>query len=271
MNKHFIPSRRDVLKGGGALIVSFSLAGRFDAALAQGALAAKPLALTEVDAFLAIDAKGVVTCYSGKVDLGTGISTALRQSSPTSSTCRGPGSISYRRHGLTPDRAPGQPHHPACGMQIRNAAALPGPRLEEAAKRLNLKPKTSGADGIFSGGGKRVDLWRALGGKSLAQARSRNRQSQGPKGLQVVGKPVPRVEIPGMYGPIHLHAGFRVTSCCTGRGASAAVGRSSKASRGLDQVLPGIVKVVPGHFLGIGPGTMGRDQAAMTSMRLGRN
>ena len=40
---------------------------------------AKPVALTEVDAFLAIDAKGVVTVYSGKVDLGTGVRTALPQ------------------------------------------------------------------------------------------------------------------------------------------------------------------------------------------------
>ena len=39
-------SRRDVLKGGGALVVSFSLAGALGEALAQGA---KPLALTEVD------------------------------------------------------------------------------------------------------------------------------------------------------------------------------------------------------------------------------
>ena len=44
-------SRRDVLKGGGALVVSFSLAGAPGEALAQGA---KPLALTEVDSFLAI-------------------------------------------------------------------------------------------------------------------------------------------------------------------------------------------------------------------------
>src|ERR1700758_1547854 len=49
-------SRRDVLKGGGALVVSFSLAGALGETLAQGA---KPLALTEVDSFLAIDAGGV--------------------------------------------------------------------------------------------------------------------------------------------------------------------------------------------------------------------
>ena len=37
MTKHFVPSRRAILKSGGALIVSFSLASKIDAALAQGA------------------------------------------------------------------------------------------------------------------------------------------------------------------------------------------------------------------------------------------
>src|SRR6266542_2537348 len=73
---NYIPSRRDMLKGGGALVVSFSLAPNGDAH-AQGA--AKPVALTEVDSFLAIDARGTVTVYSGKVDFGTGVTTALRQ------------------------------------------------------------------------------------------------------------------------------------------------------------------------------------------------
>src|SRR5215470_18376679 len=68
-------SRRDALLGSGALIVSFSLAGSLDNAQAD----AKPLALTEVDSFLAIDKAGNVTVYSGKVDVGTGVTTALRQ------------------------------------------------------------------------------------------------------------------------------------------------------------------------------------------------
>src|SRR5262249_23022908 len=70
-------SRRDALLGSGALVVSFSLAGALDQAIAQAT--AKPVALTEVDSFLAIDKTGKVAVYSGKVDLGTGVSTALRQ------------------------------------------------------------------------------------------------------------------------------------------------------------------------------------------------
>jgi CO/xanthine dehydrogenase Mo-binding subunit len=74
-----LPNRRDLLKAGGALVVAFSVSGRLAPALAQGGPAAKPVAPDEVDSFLAIDGQGNVTVYSGKVDLGTGVRTALTQ------------------------------------------------------------------------------------------------------------------------------------------------------------------------------------------------
>ena len=71
-------SRRDFLKTGGALVVTFSVGG--DLANAAGyASFGKTVAADKVDGFLAIDAKGLVTVYSGKVDLGTGIRTAMTQ------------------------------------------------------------------------------------------------------------------------------------------------------------------------------------------------
>ena len=79
MNIRIKPSRRDMLKGGGALIVGFSFVSSMSEALAQGTPAGKPLELTEVDSYLAIDVKGGVTLYSGKVDLGTGVETAPRR------------------------------------------------------------------------------------------------------------------------------------------------------------------------------------------------
>ncbi len=79
MSPAFLASRREALKGG-VLVVSFSLLGLPAPSIAQTAPAVgKPLALNEVDTFLAIDAKGMVTVYSGKVDLGTGVQTALTQ------------------------------------------------------------------------------------------------------------------------------------------------------------------------------------------------
>src|ERR1700732_3340096 len=71
-------SRRDLLKTGGSLIVLFSLPVVAKDAVA-GVPAGKPVSLDRVESFLAIGADGTVTCYSGKVDLGTGVETALTQ------------------------------------------------------------------------------------------------------------------------------------------------------------------------------------------------
>src|ERR1700688_524045 len=74
-------SRRDLLKTGGALIVSFAIGVRAQAQTATGADAAlgKPVDATDVDSFLMVHADGSVTVYTGKVDLGTGLRIAIRQ------------------------------------------------------------------------------------------------------------------------------------------------------------------------------------------------
>src|SRR3984957_3904147 len=70
-------SRRSVLKASGLLVVAFSLVPRFTIANRSGA--AKPVTPEEVDSYLAIAPDGRITVYSGKVDLGTGLRTALTQ------------------------------------------------------------------------------------------------------------------------------------------------------------------------------------------------
>jgi hypothetical protein len=77
MNSPFRPSRRELLKGTGALIVALSLPEL--PAQAQDMPAPKTVAPDQVDGFLAIDEKGMVTVYAGKVDLGTGVRTAFAQ------------------------------------------------------------------------------------------------------------------------------------------------------------------------------------------------
>ena len=84
MNASVIPTRRSVLAGGGALIVSFSLSG----ALAQdqtapaaappspppppGSLKGAPF----LDSWIRIDADGGITIFTGKAELGHGFRTA---------------------------------------------------------------------------------------------------------------------------------------------------------------------------------------------------
>src|SRR5262245_57814368 len=73
-------SRRQFLKGTGALIVSFNLfpltAPVFGQTTVGPGIDADP---TSLDSWLAIAADGTVTVFSGKVDLGTGVETALVQ------------------------------------------------------------------------------------------------------------------------------------------------------------------------------------------------
>ena len=78
MNAPIQLSRRNLLKGSSALVVAFSLTPHLEA-LAQDAAATKPVSLDQVDTFLAIDDKGMVTLYAGKVDLGTGVNIGLAQ------------------------------------------------------------------------------------------------------------------------------------------------------------------------------------------------
>jgi nicotinate dehydrogenase subunit B len=76
--------RRFFLKAGPALVVSFPALGTVLNAVAQTApatagAATKTLAKDLVEAWLAIDADGRATVYTGKVDLGTGVRTASAQ------------------------------------------------------------------------------------------------------------------------------------------------------------------------------------------------
>jgi nicotinate dehydrogenase subunit B len=191
-------SRRDVLKGGGALVVSFSFAGNIGEALAQGA---KPLTLTEVDSFLAIDAGGEVTLYSGKVDLGTGVATALPQivadelDVPLNRIKLIQGDTA-----LTPDQGTtwGSLSIQIGGMQLRNAAATAkAALLQQAAERLGAKrEELKVADGVVSAGNKRVSYGELIGGKRFALTldHAKPAPAKDPKDYKFVGKPLPRVD-----------------------------------------------------------------------------
>lgn len=263
MTKHFVPSRRDILKGGGALIVSFSLASRLDSALAQGAApGTKPLALTEVDSFLAIDAKGMCTIYSGKVDLGTGTDTALRQivseelDLPFYRTRIVTGDTA-----LTPDQGKtwGSLTIQAGGMQIRNAASTArGALLEVAAKRLGTSVnQLTVSDGVVSGGRKKVGYGELVGGKAFALKldHAQPAKAKDPKDYKIVGKAVPRDDIPDkVMARFTYMQDFRVPGMLHGRVVRppATGAKLESVDEGSVKNVAGIVKVVrEGNFLGV--------------------
>ena len=252
-------SRRDLLKGGGALIVTFAFGSPIGETFAQGG---KPLALTEVDSFLAIDPSGAVTLYTGKVDLGTGVATALPQivaeelDVPLNRIKLIQGDTAF-----TPDQGTtwGSLSIQLGGMQLRNAAATAkAALLEEAAKRLDAKKEDlKVVDGVVSAGNKRVSYGELIGGKSFALKldHAKPAASKDPKDYKLVGKPVPRVDIPdkvtGRFTYVH---DFRVPGMLHGR-----VVRPPAFGATLENVdetsikdVAGVVKVVrQGNFLGV--------------------
>src|ERR1700692_1479547 len=138
-------SRREFLKLGG-LVVSFALPVRLAFAenveLPAPAITAKVVAPDQVDGFLAIDRQGKVTVYSGKVDLGTGVRTAITQivaeelDVPMARI-----SVIQGDTLLTPDQGPtyGSLSIQIGGVQIRQAAATARRALlQQAARRLNI-------------------------------------------------------------------------------------------------------------------------------------
>jgi nicotinate dehydrogenase subunit B len=160
MNTSSAPSRRDFLTRTGALVVAFSLMRSSGDAIAQDLPAAKRVALDEVDSFLGIDEKGLVTVYSGKVELGTGIRTGFTQI--VADELDVPMANVYVIQGdtaLTPDQGPtyGSLSTEIGGVQIRQAAATARMALlDEAARRLGAAKEdlivTNGAIGAKSGG-----------------------------------------------------------------------------------------------------------------------
>ena len=251
-------SRREALLGSGALVVSFSLVGPLSEGLAQGA--AKPLALTEVDSFLAIDKAGNVTVYSGKVDLGTGVSTALRQivaeelDVPIARIALVQGDTL-----LTPDQGNtwASLTIQLGGMQLRQAsAAARQALLAEAAKKLGTSELTVAA-GVISGGGKKVSYAELIGGKSFAIKLDPKQpvKEKAPQDYKVVGKSQPRVDIPDkVTGRFTYMQDFRVPGMlhgCVVRPPAIGAKLESVDDSALKKI-PGIVKVVrEGNFLGL--------------------
>ena len=253
-------SRREALLGSGALIVIFSLAGALSDAMAQAG--AKPLALTEVDSFLAIDKSGIVTVYSGKVDLGTGVTTALRQIVAEELDVA-MNKIDFVQGDtmLTPDQGKtwASVTIQIGGMQLRQAAAAARKALtDEAAKKLGVSAdQLTVADGVVSGGGKKVRYAELIGGKSFSIKLDPKQpvKEKDPKDYKVVGKPLARLDIPGkVTGTFTYMQDFRVPGMLHAR-----VVRPPAIGAKLESVdesslkgAPGIVKVVrEGNFLAV--------------------
>src|SRR5215213_3058631 len=83
MDKLSAFSRRSVLKGAGALVVSIGMPVGLETVLAVNSAAAQgakpPLVPSELDSYIAVNSDGTVSAFFGKMDMGQGLFTAVGQ------------------------------------------------------------------------------------------------------------------------------------------------------------------------------------------------
>jgi nicotinate dehydrogenase subunit B len=259
----FLSTRREFLKGGGAMVVSFAIAARHVPVIAQtGAGAAKSVAADEVDSFLAIGTDGKVTVYSGKVDLGTGVRTALTQMAAEELDVPLDRVIVIQGDtALTPDQGPtyGSLSIQNGGVQIRQAAATAKKHLVDlASQKLGVAAgDLIVEDGVIKpkSGGKGVGYGELVGGKNFALKLDKDAKTKDPATFKVVGRPVPRLDIPDKCtGRFTYMQDARVEGMVHGRVVRPPALGATLQSVDENSVknIPGLIKIVrEGNFLGV--------------------
>jgi nicotinate dehydrogenase subunit B len=214
-------SRRNFLKSAGVLIVGFRMAGG-DAAQAQFGQAPLPGAppMDQVDSWLAIAADGSITAYSGKEELGQGISTAQQQlvaeelSVPFDRV-----KLIYCDTALTPDQAytSGSQSHPANFNHANLAQACATARetlFKLAAQRLQVPvDKLVAFDGHIAPMRDSMTLIsyaQLIAGKKLNLTIDKAAKRKNPRQWTVLGKPIGRPDMPlmatGRFEYVHNRA-----------------------------------------------------------------
>ncbi len=276
-------TRREFIAGAGALVLSFALFPRSSTGQAAQDGAAKnlPGSLKDspmLDAWIRVDADGSVTVFTGKVEFGQGIKTALIQLSAeelvvdpariqlvTADTARTP------NEGYTA----GSHSMQDSGTAIVNAAAQVRELLVGmAASRLGVSSDTLVVENgiVRAADGRKIGYAELVAGLSLhvpaqAQSKLRDRAQR-----IIVGKPTPRVDIPGkVAGGVSYVQDLRLPNMAHAR----VVRPPSYGARlkSLDsstiQTMPGFVKVVrDGSFIAVV--AEGEFQAIAAMRALGR-
>jgi nicotinate dehydrogenase subunit B len=208
-------SRRSFLQSVGGLVVAFNLFGGAAAAAGAEGLPAMPAA-GNLDAWLAVRPDNTATLFTGKVETGTGVETALAQFAaeeldfPFERLDVVMGTTS-----LTVDQGPtyGSMTIRYAGPQIRHAAAAGREALLELASRHFGVPVSQlvTAHGTISVAGsperaitygklvdgKRIDVEIGARGKGFDLKVAPGVKTKAPDRYSVVGRPLPRKDIPG--------------------------------------------------------------------------
>lgn len=262
MSAERLLSRRQFLALSG-LVVSFVLTPAVEAAdVAPRGLIPKTVDPGQVDGFLAIDRHGTVTVFSGKVDLGTGVRTALTQIVAEELDVRLESvHVIEGDTLLTPDQGPtyGSLSIQNGGMQIRQAAATARRTLlHEAARHLRVDETGLVIEsGIIHATQRNaaVSYGELIGGRTFSVALDKGAPLKDPATYTVVGRSQPRLDIPDkVTGRFTYMQDFRVPGMVHGRvirppAMGATLVRVDESSIGQ---VPGVVKIVrQDNFLGV--------------------
>ena len=262
-------TRRDFLKAGGALVVSFSVPGcaldhaaRSDAALAAAGTAwPATVDANALDSWLRIGADGSVTASVGKIEAGMGISTAFTQvvaeeldvpidrvtivmgDTATTVDQRGTGGSNGIMDG---------------GSALRRAAAegraallsLASVRLGVAEAGLRVR---EGVVYVANDESKRVSYGELIGGRTFDVKVSAKPKFKDPRDYRVMGQPVPRLDIPPkVMGEYRYIADFSMPGMLHARVVRPPEAGATVVTVDESAKLPGLVRVVRrGNFVAV--------------------
>jgi len=266
-------SRRSFLQSMGGLVVAFNLLGRSGPAAAADGSAVGPDA-GRLDAWLAVRPDNTATLFTGKIETGTGVQTALAQFAaeeldfPFERLDVVMGTTS-----LTVDQGPtyGSMTIRYAGPQIRHAAAagrqalldLASRHFGVAADRLVVDQGTisvaGSPDRVITYGklvdGKRIKVEIGASGKGFDLKVAPHTRTKDPATYRVVGRPLARKDIPAKVMATFTYVqDVRVEGMLHGRvvrpyGVEATL--QSVDEKGLEEI-PGFVQLVRReNFLGV--------------------
>ncbi len=255
-------SRRAFLQGAGALIITFSARGLVGTAFAQGRGRGGAVDPTipnpqQLDSWLAINADGSVTAYTGKVELGQGVSTAQIQL-VAEELCVPFERVNlvYGDTAMTPDQGvtSGSQTHPTNfneGALARAGATARQALLRMASQRLGVPVEqlavANGVVSVKTDASKQVTYGQLVAGNKFQLALDPQAKRKPHAEWTVLGKPAKRPDMPALVtGQFEFVHNVRLPGMLHGRvvrppsvGASVvSVDESSVAN------VPGLVKVV---------------------------
>jgi nicotinate dehydrogenase subunit B len=251
-------SRRDFLKNGGALMVSFSTASlTLSPLMGQGQFDTHPSHIDpkKLDSWLAVGADGAITAYTGKCDFGQGIFTAQSQL-VAEELCVALSLVKLIQcdTDICPDQGTtsGSQSTPTNfnSQNLALAAATAREALLSLASQKWGDPvdRLTAVDGVITAAtGSRVTYEELVGGKHFNLTLNPTAKRRSPEQWTVLGKPVPSLDRSAlMTGRFKFIHSVRVPHMLHGRvvrppGMGATV---ASVDRGSVQHIAGLVKIV---------------------------